>query len=247
MNSFAPDTVFYAIGDVHGEAARLRALHEQILDHHEQTFPGRPIAIIHLGDYVDRGPDSKGVIDAIMALEARVASRPELTVLSLRGNHEQMMLDALDGDLDQLDLWLRNGGRETLRSYTGPDGDIDAAMADLPKRHIEWLSALPTIFRIPQHHLIFVHAGIEPRDYPNCNAQRHLWTRSPRFFDPVQWAGNEALSGMCVVHGHTPTVGFMPEVAGDTQRINVDTGAVYGGQLTAVVIADNAKPEFLTN
>ena len=82
--------IYFAIGDVHGEADKLRQLHAAILD--RIAFEGRAAKIVHLGDYVDRGPDSRGVVDAVMAIEARFNRDPAIEVVSLMGNHEQMML-----------------------------------------------------------------------------------------------------------------------------------------------------------
>jgi serine/threonine protein phosphatase 1 len=83
-------TIFCAIGDIHGELERLKDLHRQVLGYVRQTFPNRPVQFIHLGDLVDRGPDSCGVVDYLMAFEAEMSPRP----ITLRGNHEQMMIDA---------------------------------------------------------------------------------------------------------------------------------------------------------
>ena len=245
MTSFSPDTIFYAIGDVHGLADRLGVLHEMIFDHHETHHPERPIAVIHLGDYVDRGDNSKGVIDRIRRLEARAATEDRLSVCSLRGNHEQMMLDALDGDPSALDLWLSNGGRETLESYDGGIDGFDNGYLDIPAEHKSWLEALPSIIHDESRKLVFVHAGVNPATFPDCNPQHYLWTRSPRFFNPDAWQDYPAIEGYQIVHGHTPTSGGEPEIVGKESRINVDTGAVYGGPLTAAIIADDLPLGFL--
>lgn len=246
MFDFAPDTVFYAIGDVHGLASRLESLHEQILDHHRSHYQGRTLTIVHLGDYVDRGGDSRGVIDIIRALEHSAFGRQDFNVLSLRGNHEQMMLDALAGDPSSLDVWLNNGGRATLRSYTRPGLDVDDVMYRFPHAHRAWLEALPVIIHDAGRKIVFVHAGVNPLTFPDCEPNHYMWTRSARFFDPSRWVENSAMDGYTVVHGHTPTPDFHPECVGGGRRINVDTGAVYGGKLTAVVLADQKTPEFLT-
>jgi serine/threonine protein phosphatase 1 len=230
----SPDTVYYAIGDVHGLADRLAALHAQIAaDRARET---RPVRLVHLGDYVDRGPDSRSVIVAMMALEASLG--PEL--IALKGNHEEMMLDALTGVPGTVGLWLANGGMEALDSYravnpTSLPDCIDAG-------HLDWLRARPTL-HLGARGLVFVHAGIEPRTWPETDTNTWLWTRSARFFDPGRWPERAELEGVRVVHGHTPTQDRGPHV--NPRRINVDTGAVYGGPLTAVVLAPDAAPRFL--
>lgn len=247
MTEFTPDTVFYAIGDVHGMARALSHLHARILDHHQKTFSNRPAAIIHLGDYVDRGPESRQVIDVIMALEEAAQSNPRLTIVSLRGNHEEMMIGGLGGDPAFLDNWVRNGGGNTLESYVEGDQDQDQVMLNFPRQHADWLKKLPTMITSPQHKFVFVHAGIDPLDFPDCRPQVHLWTRSPRFFRVEHWTSNPALAGVSVVHGHSPTLDHQVEVEiyGTRRRINVDTGAVFGGPLTAVVLDGAAEPVFI--
>jgi serine/threonine protein phosphatase 1 len=245
MTSFAPRTVFYAIGDVHGLADRLKAMHVEILKHHEAYHSGRPAAIIHLGDYVDRGPHSRGVIDAIMALEAKARDEDFLTVLSLRGNHEQMLLDALTGDSSAMDLWLNNGGRDTLRSYKSRGQEADEVMYQFPLAHRAWLESLPNIIHDEDRKLVFVHAGVDPATFPNCEPQIYIWTRSPRFTNPTKWRDYPAMEGYRIVHGHTPTLNGHPEIAGAYTRINVDTGAVFGGPLTAAVLSEDLPLGFL--
>jgi len=231
------DPVIYAIGDIHGEAERLADLHAHIFHHHSALHKGHPITIIHLGDYVDRGPDSCGVIKLIR----RLSERPDCKTISLRGNHEQMMLEALSpGGKSNLDFWLRSGGAETLQSY------INHGYEEVPGKHLTWMNALPSLHTEPEAKLIFVHAGIDPALYPNCREDIRLWTRSARFFASDLWS-NPALEGWRVVHGHTPTDDFEPELSGaDARRINIDTGAVFGGALTAAVFAPGEAVRFLT-
>lgn len=243
------DTTFYAIGDVHGMADRLAALHALILA--DLASHAGPCTIIHLGDYIDRGPDSRGVIARIMAFEQALAGNPRFQVISLRGNHEQMLLDAVDaeeaGDEDALRLWLGNGGDAAIDSYyADPDGSeaaIDSWVSLIDRAHVDWLRGLPTIHLALDRHLAFVHAGIDPATFPDCSDEVRLWTRSQRFFDPKRWPDREVLDGLLVVHGHTPNMDLAPTVT--PQRINIDTGAVFGGPLTAVVLAPGAEPRLL--
>ena len=110
-----------------------------------------PAVIVHLGDYVDRGPDSKGVIEQILALEAMFEGSDRIRVVSLKGNHEQMMLDAFDAsgfDPDEGGHWFMNGGSETADSYAGGPGRADRNWRDtLPKEHVAFLRRLPTLWR----------------------------------------------------------------------------------------------------
>ena len=203
----SPDRlIYYAIGDVHGEADRLLTLHDAIFEHHELCFDGQPICIVHLGDYVDRGPDSCGVIDAIMALETRAETRSDLSIISLMGNHERMMLNAFGPDTSDRQFWLANDGDATVESYERQG----RGEADL--KHLTWMKQLPLIWHDEEAGLIFVHAGVSPDNYPDDREAVYLWTRSPVFFDPSCWTA-PALDGMTVIHGHTPTEDDEPDLA----------------------------------
>lgn len=240
-----PDNrIYYAIGDVHGEAERLARMHAAILGRHAARAEGRGGVIVHLGDYIDRGPDSRGVIETIMALQS--APPADFEVLALRGNHEQMMLDAL-ADPESLTFlnWMSNGGRSALASYVrGRDLVPEAAWEEyVDPAHSDWLARLATLHRVPERGLVFVHAGIDPRSFPQCEDKIRIWTRSPRFFRDEAWPERPELEGVLVVHGHTPSEGFQPYVS--ARRINIDTGAVFGGPLTCAVLAPEAVPEFI--
>ena len=180
-----PATLYFAIGDVHGESAKLAALHDAILDRIQ--FEKLPARIVHLGDYVDRGPDTRGVIDRIMALEAMFAGSETIQVISLMGNHEQMMLNAYDSTLDP-GTWWSQGGAEAADSYAGGKGRAGTDWRDhVPKAHINWMRRLLPIYRDFDRKLVFVHAGIEPASFPNESERTYLWTRSERFFDDTAW------------------------------------------------------------
>lgn len=232
--------IYFAIGDVHGESRKLGEMHTAILD--RIALEGAPGCIIHLGDYVDRGPDSRGVIERVMALEERFRNDRVISVVSLKGNHEQMMLDAFDGSIDAGGWWSQ-GGAEAADSYAGGQGKADADWRDLiPRAHVDWIRGLGSIRHDDARRLVFVHAGIEPSAFPNEGDQTYLWTRSDRFFDRNNWPDRPHLKNLTVIHGHTPR-NFQPEVF--AHRINVDTGACFGGPLTAVMLKEGAAPEFL--
>nr|WP_070959205.1 metallophosphoesterase family protein [Hyphomonas sp. Mor2] len=228
--------VLYAIGDVHGEASRLRRLHSLIEERHDILYGGRKKRLIHLGDYVDRGSDSAGVIESLIKAQDRMGR----DCVCLQGNHEAMMLNGLQatGPTDY-ETWLMNGGEETVASYR-----LSGAYP-IPKSHIKWLKALPKIHVESDDKLIFVHAGINPVEFPDEREEVYLWTRSPQFFDVAGWR-NSTLDGWTVVHGHTPTDDFYPDqIQARSKRINIDTGAVFGGRLTAAIFDGEAPVSFI--
>jgi serine/threonine protein phosphatase 1 len=220
-----PDQRIYAVGDVHGCADRLDLMHGAIAE----DLAARPVAhalLIHLGDLIDRGPDSAGVIERLLRPFPAVPGAAAPHVVNLIGNHEDMFLTALaDGDPRAAELWLANGGGETLASWgvswrAGPDGWRNA----IPPVHLGFLRALGLIYRAGGY--LFVHAGLRP-EVP-LEVQRRddlLWIREPF----LSWTGTLPA---VVVHGHTPedTPAILPH------RIGIDTGAVLGGPLTCAVL-----------
>ena len=236
-------TIWFAIGDVHGEAGKLAELHAAIFD--RIAFEGGSAGIVHLGDYVDRGPASRTVIERIIGLEQNHANNEQIEVWSLKGNHELMMLDALSGGAPgKYANWLVNGGRETLASYGVDDPDeLPSVREAIPDQHIEWMRNLPSLLHIESDRLAFVHAGIDPKKFPDCSDEHRLWTRSQKFFDTGRWPSRQELDGLTVVHGHTPTTDNQPKVM--NRRINIDTGACFGGPLTAVMLKPGQSPQFL--
>ena len=220
----APGKRVYAIGDVHGCADRLAILHAQIAADLRRDPAPAPL-LLHLGDYIDRGPASATVV-------RRLASGPVLPgvpMVCLRGNHEQMLQDALTGEAGAGPHWLRNGGVATLRSWkvanTAPAASWRQAMAaELP-----FLQELTLLHQVDGY--VFVHAGLRPGvPLGEQSEEDMLWIRE----EFLQWRGPilpEAPDAV-VVHGHTPRQ--VPEVIG--QRIGLDTGAVTGGNLTCAVL-----------
>lgn len=234
------NTVYYAVGDVHGMADKLAFLHQMIIDDIDQRLITRAV-IVHLGDYVDRGPDSHGVIHQIMTLEVDAAEDDRVDIVSLMGNHERMMVDALAGrGRVARDLWQTNGGEATVRSYRAA-GVPASKMVD--HAHLHWVAGLPTLYYDRSRNIAFVHAGIDPLQFPDCTEETRLWTRSAMFTDENNWPNRDVLADLTVVHGHTPTEDGMPDIG--PRRINVDTAAVYGGPLTAAVLAPSQETRFL--
>jgi serine/threonine protein phosphatase 1 len=232
------EPTYYAIGDVHGEYEKLDRLLEFIREDAQRL--GVSPFIIHVGDLIDRGPDSRSVVERVMRLHREA---PDRTV-TLRGNHEELMLHAYDRE-ETIGLyhWAVNGGDETIAAYQSANGKGDHWRQAIDRDHIAWMRSLPTQYRDEQRRLVFVHAGIDPKTFPDCDDGVRLWTRSDKFFDPGRWPKRRELEGLVVVHGHTPTHDFEPHR--NPRRINVDTGACFGGPLTAVVLAPGEPPRFL--
>jgi serine/threonine protein phosphatase 1 len=99
------------------------------------------------------------------------------------------------------------------------------------------------MLRDEQRKLVFVHGGIDPKMFPNCSDEIRMWTRSEKFFRSARWPDRHELKNILVVHGHTPTDDFEPDL--QPRRINIDTGACFGGPLTSVVLAPGEPPRFL--
>ncbi|MGH7156231.1 MAG: metallophosphoesterase [Acetobacteraceae bacterium] len=216
----APGRRIYAIGDIHGCDAQLASLHAIIAD----DLAARPVSdplLIHIGDYVDRGPESASVVARLL----RGGLVDGVPVINLMGNHEHTMIDALAGDRAAATDWLFQGGRPSLESYgIDPDGPRETWMAGIPGDHLNFLHALSL-----HHHeggYLFVHAGIRPGLPLEAQAPEDLL----RIRQPFLYTEQDL--GAVVVHGHTPVKA--PVVR--RNRIAIDTGAVFGGKLTCVVL-----------
>jgi serine/threonine protein phosphatase 1 len=208
---------------VHGCANRLLAMHRAIAaDLSERPAPNAQL--VHLGDYIDRGPDSARVIELLIQGPAI----PGLRVVNLMGNHEQMMLSALDGDPDAPDHWRVNGGAATLKSWgIRLDADADSWRLEIPAAHVHFVRNLALRHQAGDY--LFVHAGIRPGVALNEQTAHDLmWIREPF----LSFKGD---FGAVVVHGHTPE----PEPVIRPNRIGLDTGAVIGGALTCAVLEED--------
>ncbi|MCP4318894.1 MAG: serine/threonine protein phosphatase [Hyphomicrobiales bacterium] len=232
----APQTVHYAIGDIHGRLDMLEKLMRKIEDHRARYHAGSPAALVFVGDYVDRGPDSAGVIAGIMR------GFEGFDPVCLKGNHEAMLIECLaTGDRDQWMQWISNGGDATLRSLdydTTRGRDPDALRKCLGGETVEWLLSLKLHHKIDD--VLFVHAGVRPGIALEKQDEKDLlWIRQA-------FLASREDFGFGVVHGHTP-VG-RPEIR--KNRINIDTGAVFDGALTALVVDRpwqqlHKKPKFV--
>lgn len=224
----------YAIGDIHGQRTLLALAHARIArDRAECGDEEAPV--IHLGDLVDRGPDSAGVIADLR--EGIAAGRPWVVI---KGNHDRLFQRFVDSDLTP-DPYLRSGldwlagpigGQATLTSYGIDCAGLSAeeararARSAVPERDLDFLRGLPLT-----HHragALFVHAGIRPGvALPAQTEDDLLWIRDPFLLDPRD-------HGFLVVHGHTA----LKQPLHYRNRLNLDSGAAYGGPLTAAVIED---------
>lgn len=216
--------VTYAIGDVHGVLQKLQRLVARCEEH----AGGAPRKYVFLGDYIDRGPQSADVVRFLRDLQAKMPAQ----AVTLMGNHEAMLVAVVDGAMPAED-WLWQGGAATLRSYGVADAE------ELPSDHIEWLRSLT--FTHDDGRRFFAHAGVNPRSPLDAQDPFDLiWIREPFLTDRRDY-------GRLIVHGHTPLLSGVPDL--QSNRLNLDTGAVFGGPLTAAVFSDEATAPlaFLTS
>jgi serine/threonine protein phosphatase 1 len=224
MSNIDASLTAYAIGDIHGCLAKMNRL----LDRIAEETAGKPVRLIFLGDYIDRGPDSRGVIERLMTLQRE---RPD-DVICLRGNHEAMALASVASD-EYEEYWRANGGATTLASFA-----VSHAR-DLPADVIAWMDAL--LYAYDDGLRYFVHAGIDPaKPLAQQNDHDRIWIREP-------FLSSRETFERLIIHGHTPLMTAKPDVR--TNRINLDTGAVFGGPLTAAAFrVDRHEPlGFLTD
>jgi serine/threonine protein phosphatase 1 len=193
----------FVIGDIHGCAATLRCLVDDLL---QVSTDDR---IFLLGDLIDRGPDSRGVLDFIFELRGR-----GLSVSSVRGNHEQMLLQASEIH-SYLGLWITNGGLPTLESFQA-DGP-----GDIPRRYRDLLGSLPYFILLDD--FVIVHAGLNfVRPDPFSDTDFMLWTRSP-------YVDRRRIGDRRLICGHTPVTRTQLEASLDSSRIMLDSGCVFTG------------------
>lgn len=221
---------YYAIGDIHG---RLDLL-DQLLDRIIADSKARGEAEAHLillGDLVDRGPDSAGVVQRAMELAEADSGSEKAFIHFLKGNHEEVFIAAAKGDVQSTRFLCRFGGRETMLSY-GLDAEeyetrdfeelTDWMLNNVPRDDVDFLDGFEDVIEVGDY--AFVHAGIKP-EVP-------LSGQKP---EDLRWIRDEFLSWRqphekVIVHGHT----IMLEVDEHPNRIGIDTGAYHSGRLTAI-------------
>ena len=230
------DTRLYVVGDVHGRADLLTKMHD-LIRADARRAPVKTTVEVYLGDYIDRGADSRGVVD-ILCASAPLSGRR----ICLMGNHEQILMDFL-ADPATISEWMGLGGRETLLSYglrpklsLRPDEvkEIHSGLlARLPPAHERFIRGLPLSFSCGDY--FFVHAGVRPGvSLAEQTSDDLLWIREPFLTSTKNF-------GAIVVHGHTPvtTPVALPN------RICIDTGAYVTGRLTCLVLQGEER-RFLT-
>lgn len=233
-----PGQRVYAVGDVHGRLDLLDRLLAMI-DADDRACAAAETTLIFLGDLVDRGPDSAGVVERVRQLDA--SGRDVRVVL---GNHEEVFLAALDGDARALKLFCRIGGRETAISYgigeqdyAGMDYDaLGAALAAaVPADHRSFLARGSDMEIVGDY--AFVHAGVSPsRPLDQQRGTDLRWIRDP-------FLGSRAPLEKVIVHGHT----IVDDAEITDHRIGIDTGAYVTGRLTAVALEGETQRLFVAD
>ncbi|MFC4293977.1 metallophosphoesterase family protein [Novosphingobium tardum] len=221
----------YAIGDVHGRLDLLEQLVETIAADDAAREPAETHLIL-LGDLIDRGPQSRGVLDFLM-------TPPDFAheLVLLRGNHEQFLIDVLASPRDVWGGWLQHGGRQTLASYGVPErlamGDpqrFGRALADaIPVSHLKMIEQMKLSYSMGDY--LFVHAGVRPGVPLDRQSTRDLLTIRDEFLR------SERDHGAVVVHGHS----IIESVEELPNRIGLDTGAYRSGKLSALVLEGETR------
>lgn len=236
MTTQAPtDTVVYAVGDIHGRLDLLQLIQQSIADDAMRRTESRR-QVIYLGDYVSRGPDSAAVVDRVREWLPDGFER-----ITLKGNHEDLLLRFLDGEIDTGRHWLDYGGLEAMSAYGVVIADRDARddasvialgedlAARIPASHLEFFRALQTRHRSGDY--FFVHGGVRPGVPLEKQSDRDcLWIRKT-------FLNSDADHGAMVVHGHS--ISDEPELRHN--RIGIDTGAYSSGVLTCLVLEGEAR------
>ncbi len=232
-----PGRRIYAVGDLHGRIDLLEQL-VRLIRGDLEGWRGRS-QVLFLGDYVDRGEESAAAIERLRGGAAALGLPEGCRLLCLKGNHEDLFLRAFEGS-EYLPIWLANGGDATCLSYgidlmtlAGDGGVITrlhrALRRVVPDSHRGFLRALPLCYSAGDY--FFCHAGVRPGVPFDEQAEEDLlWIREP-------FLGSAEEHGKLVVHGHTPV--HRPEVL--SNRICIDTGAVFCGRLTALVLEGETR------
>lgn len=206
----------YAVGDVHGCADELEVILTELTD--KEAISSTDL-VVFMGDYIDRGPASKAVVDQLLAFGKRFPH-----TVFLKGNHEDMLLDFLGVGGHLGENYLLNGGEEFFESYEiDPTGAVEGVAARLPAEHLNFIRSLEIGVSLAE--FLFVHAGISPfRELDKQKSRDLMWIR--RDFTTF-----EHNLGKTVVFGHTPYEDVMLHLP---YKIGIDTGLVYGNKLSVV-------------
>ncbi|CAN5197779.1 metallophosphoesterase family protein [soil metagenome] len=227
-----PGDRVYAIGDIHGRIDLLNLLLAKMEAHSQSLPPCQDVHVIILGDMIDRGPHSAEVVSLI-----RKYQRGSSSLIALKGNHEDLLLQALEGYPGILRAWMKTGGEQTLRSFgIDPaelgDNPLEAARIierAIPAPLIGWIRDLPLTARSGDY--FFCHAGIRPGVALRKQASNDLmWIRE-------DFLNHEGDHGAVIVHGHN----IHTEVQMHANRIGIDTGAYRSGVLTALYLEDDKR------
>ena len=232
----------FAIGDIHGCFKQLVTFQDKIFNYPE--YNKDEDLLLYLGDYIDRGPSPKDVINHILQLQTK-----GIKSIFLMGNHELFMIDFLFNKINNLSNWLMNGADQTFKSYDievaefikdgFADDKIDKLrnvfLSKLTEEHIYFFKNFKLTYIMGDY--LFVHAGINPeKSLPEQSEIDFLWSRSEKFFD------KNFKFEKIIVHGHTPE----KEVINFSYRINVDTGCFFSKKLSCVCVNnENEKREFI--
>ena len=232
----------FAIGDIHGCLKQLISLQKKILN--TKGFNKDNDLLVYIGDYIDRGPHSKDVINQIIKFQ-----NENIKSVFLMGNHEQVMIDFLFNKINNLKYWLNLGADQTFKSYKIEvaefikdgfgDDKIDrlrsVLLNELSDEHIHFLKNLRLSYSVGNY--LFVHGGINPeKTLKDQDKMDLLWSRSEKFFD------KNFKFEKIIVHGHTPE----EKVINFPYRINVDIGCFFSGKLSCVCLNDkDKKREFI--
>jgi len=206
----------FAIGDIHGCFDSLKELIENKIQLRKND------KLIFLGDYIDRGSNSKEVIDYIIELQEN-----DYDVVTLLGNHESMLVDAYNNE-GALSKWIQNGGSETLKSF-----EINS-LKDLDSKYLNFFNSLKLYFELDEY--LFVHAGFNDElENPFVDKYSMLWKSRDRYFNPL-------LTNRIIIHGHSPVSieTCEEQIKNNSKVINIDAGCVYSstdlGKLVALEI-----------
>ena len=204
----------FTIGDIHGCISKLESIMDMI------DIDVQNDSLVFIGDYIDRGPDPKGVVDFVLELRESINQ-----VICLLGNHEQMFLDYLHDENFNKEIFLVNGGGNTISSY-GVIETAEGIKVDVPESHMQFFTSLLPYYETDDY--IFVHAGLRPNiPLEKQSIEDLIWIR-------YEFINSSYDFGKTVIFGHT----LFSQPLIEPNKIGIDTGAVYGGKLTCIELPE---------